>query len=101
MSYAKFGSGGSDVYVFGDVDGYLVCCECFLDAGDSGPDWRTPTHGPVFVRWDPLRPLPSGAYLEMLAHLEQHRTAGHHVTDLTMSRLQRERREAIRYEMEQ
>lgn len=104
MSYAKFGSGGSDVYVFGNVDGHLVCCACWFAAdfeGERWSDWTTQTAGPAYVIGEPLRRLPSATYLEMLAHLERHRTAGHHVPDLTMSRLQREHSEAIEYEMEQ
>jgi len=56
MSYSRFGAGGSDVYVFSSVEGHLECCGCFL-----GDQWSYDTTD------------------EMLAHLEEHRAAGHHV----------------------
>lgn len=102
MSYARFGWGGSDVYVFGDVDGHLTCCACFLQIAEDGPsDWRTPTAGPKYVKGEPLRRLPSWTYGEMIAHLSEHVDAKHHVPEIAFSRLDREMREAIEYEMEQ
>lgn len=58
MSYARFGWGGSDVYIYLDVGGYLCCCGCVLDK-----PWRYDTTA------------------EMLAHLDEHRRAGHCVPD--------------------
>lgn len=65
MSYARFGAGGSDVYVYLDVGGYLNCCGCSLN--------DTSFHA---FTTD-----------EMLAHLRAHREAGHTVLDDTMRAL--------------
>ena len=54
MSYARFGSSGSDVYVYLDVGGYLCCCACHLSE-----NWQ------------------HNSTDEMIAHLEEHRAAGH------------------------
>lgn len=56
MSYARFGWGNSDVYVYADVNGYLCCCACRLQE-----EWRH------FSTDD------------MLAHLNAHRAEGHTV----------------------
>lgn len=56
MSYARFGEGGSDVYLFSHVGGYVNCCGCSLV--------------------DDARLTSSG---EVLRHLREHVYAGDHV----------------------
>ena len=58
MSYSRFGWDGSDVYVFLSVGGHLECCGCLLS-----DEWSYATTD------------------EMIAHLEEHRAAGHHVPE--------------------
>lgn len=65
MSYARFGLGGSDVYVFLHVQGFLECCWCPL-AGTNRE----------FITTD-----------AMVAHLNDHRAAGHHVCEDTIEDL--------------
>jgi len=55
MSYCRFIE--ADVYIYMDVDGYLVCCAC-------------PLRDTWFKAWD----TPS-----MLDHIAEHRRAGHYV----------------------
>jgi hypothetical protein len=54
MSYCRFGE--ADVYVYMDFDGYLACCGCIL-----GDTWHFHSTG------------------DMVAHLQEHVTAGHQV----------------------
>ena len=71
MSYVKFGWEKSDVYLYGGADGpegprFIVCSGC------------------LFYRSDPEDPFSSPGvefYSEysMLAHLDEHRKAGHTV----------------------
>lgn len=61
---------GSDVYVYFDIGGYLCCCGCCL-----GKKWD-------FHSTD-----------EMIAHLEEHRAAGHRVPQSCIDRLEDEREE--------
>lgn len=61
MSYARFGAGGSDVYVYADCGGYINCCGCCLYS-------------------DGFRAYSTD---EMIAHLNEHRDAGHTVLDDT------------------
>lgn len=69
MSYARFGWDGSDVYVFLSVGGKLECCGCSLR--------------PRIWTYD--------STAAMLAHLEDHRAAGHTVPDDCIERLKEER----------
>jgi uncharacterized protein YktB (UPF0637 family) len=55
MSYCRFAWDGSDVYVYESSDG-ITCCGCMLGSGCT-------TNAPE----------------EMIAHLAQHRRAGHFV----------------------
>lgn len=64
MSYVRFGSEGSDVYVYLDVSGYLCCCACHL-----GDHWE---HRSTDA---------------MIAHLQEHRDAGHCVPQFCIDRL--------------
>ncbi len=69
MSYARFGSDGSDVYVYST--GYsLICCRCVLYAA------------PTTIECDTHR--------EMLSHLARHKEAGHVVPPLAIQALKHE-----------
>lgn len=78
MSFARFGCEGSDVYLLDEpgVGGpSWVCCACCLRAHDMAglgvsPSWRTPS---------------IEAYL---AHLQDHRDAGHVVPQSAFSSLE-------------
>lgn len=70
MSFVRFGSDGSQVYIYHDVAGYRVCCFCGLakvtyDAADD-------------AHWEDFKTNDLGA---MLAHIADHRAAGHVVPD--------------------
>ena len=65
MSLVRFGSNGSDVYVY-ESDRGLECCGCWLDAEAS----------PYFETAD-----------EMIDHLRQHLVAGHHVPSFVFDSL--------------
>jgi hypothetical protein len=56
VSYVRIGQDGSQVYIYPDVDGYVSCCFCPLDADPRTRDAEV-----------------------MLAHVAAHRAAGHHV----------------------
>jgi len=80
VSLARFGQDGSDVYVYDDVSGVIACCACQFAAFPKS--YFTPTRVVLDRDWNP----PSGSTgaltaqaQEMLAHLEQHLVAGHHV----------------------
>lgn len=64
MSYVRFGTFGSDVYVYPDVDLGLRCCACKLESPPRG-----------IASWD------TRSRAELLAHLAEHRAAGHTVPD--------------------
>lgn len=68
MSFCRFGE--ADVYVFLAVSGHLECCGCSL-----GEDWEYRTTD------------------DMIAHLEVHRSRGHHVPEHVFDRLRDERDE--------
>jgi hypothetical protein len=65
MSYCRFSQG--DVYLFENVYGYFDCCGCKLRGMDRFLTRR-----------------------ETLAHLEEHRSAGHDVPQYAIDRLQEE-----------
>lgn len=69
MSYARWGSEGSDVYVYQHVGGGIECCGCLLMPMDGLSQWG------AFTRLS-FRAQTAG---EMYAHLGQHRDAGHKV----------------------
>jgi hypothetical protein len=70
MSYARWSPGVSDVYVYGDAEGQLVCHDCRLlnFEGDKRCETRE----------------------GMILHLKEHREAGHRVPESTFSRLRDE-----------
>jgi hypothetical protein len=59
MSYARFGWGGSDIYVFMSVNGWLECCGCPL------------------LEWPASYQALSTD--DMVRHLDEHTRAGHKV----------------------
>ncbi len=59
MSYARFGWGGSDVYVFMHVGGFLECCMCFLDDHQDEGSFQ------------------ANSTQTMIDHLNKHELAGH------------------------
>jgi hypothetical protein len=77
MSYCRFAWGGSDVYVYDSVGGFLTCCGCkLLDGGfDVGYDGEEPDRE---------------ALLAMVYHLRWHRANGHVVPLHAPAELSRE-----------
>ena len=67
MSYARWGEGGSSVYVFGSGR-CIICMDCTLDDG------RNPAETPA----------------DMLAHLQAHRDRGDVVPERAFERLREE-----------
>ena len=96
MSYARFGAGGSDVYVFFSVHGGLECCGCILQERETVDD-------PDAFFGFYLKPV--GEIIEstftttkdMLDHLQRHRDAGHTVLDETIEALDGDREENDHY----
>lgn len=81
MSYARFGSQGSDVYVYAGSRGF-VCCWCWLN--------KPPKTNPESVFGaDTL----CDTEQEMIDHLRKHREAGHTVPNRAIERLESEREE--------
>lgn len=86
MAFARFGWDGSDVYLFGGVTGpdfddmsthIIICGGCLLTGGEgAGEPWGDSAD---FTSRDML-----------LAHLQQHRTAGHTVPDSAIERIMAE-----------
>lgn len=62
MSYVRLGVDGSQVYIFEHVAGYVECCFCAF-SGSGGDDFHTTVLD------------------EMLAHVAEHRAAGHTVPE--------------------
>lgn len=58
MSYARLGQDGSDVYVFMHVYGHLECCFCSIAKNRS---------------------FQAASTMEMLTHLDHHRSVGDYV----------------------
>ena len=87
MSYARFGWGGSDVYLFLNVQGFLECCGCILQETEwiDDPD-RTILKGYL----KPVGEIVQTEFLttaELLRHLEVHQAAGHFVPQDTIDDL--------------
>jgi hypothetical protein len=88
VSFVRFGVDGSDVYIYDDVRGYKICCGCIL--AKSLPD-RTdaelaelrvaPGIDPELwrARWEP--DFTTNDLDAMLAHVAEHRAAGHVVPE--------------------
>jgi hypothetical protein len=63
MSYCRFGWESSDAYIFGTTVGgknFIECCGCLLSDDDDS-----------FPRFD--------NYGDLLRHINDHRSAGHHI----------------------
>ena len=73
MSYCRFAWDNSDVYVFGNAEGYIECCGCKLS--DS-------------------REFQCKRAADMIVHLQEHRKAGHCVPQYALDRSQEEAAEA-------
>jgi hypothetical protein len=69
MSYVRFGEDGSQVYVFGTLEGRIECCWCALAPEDS------------------REPVTVADEAALLAHLLDHRAAGHVVPDWLIRKL--------------
>ena len=69
MSYCRFLDG--DAYIYGDMDGGIVCCGCRLNGG-------------------PMNNFTADGPMEMLAHVEEHQAAGHDIPRHTVDRLEHE-----------
>lgn len=67
MSYARFSEG--DIYIFLSIEGTLECCGCYL----TGPGF--------FGHFD------CATTDEMLAHIEEHRAAGHKIPERCVPQL--------------
>lgn len=78
MSFVRLGQDSSQVYIFDHVDGYVVCCFCAFTPWDADaeriarPDFHTTDLD------------------AMLAHIAEHRAAGHVVPDWVDQRLRDE-----------
>jgi hypothetical protein len=66
MSYARFGEGGSDVYLFAHVGGFVQCCGCVLLR--LADDFDSPSVNLTSAE-------------SVVSHLREHVTAGHHVEE--------------------
>ena len=69
MAYARFRTEGSDVYVYEDWRGFLVCCGCGLSANKE---------------------TQSSLRSEMIAHLKAHLDVGHKVPQSAFEELESE-----------
>lgn len=78
MSYARFGWGGSDVYVTLDLHGSLRCHSCALMPEVPSPPALVPGFHESFDAFTTA---------DMLAHLDAHREAGYRVLNETFDEL--------------
>ena len=69
MAYARFGSDGSEVYVYDDARGFLVCCDCVLSESKEAR---------------------SVSRSEMIKHLRAHVESGHSVPLSAFAELENE-----------
>lgn len=78
MSYARFGWGGSDVYVFFSVNGFYECCFCLLQEREYVEDESALLGGYFQDVGETVQGRFETAQ-EMVDHLMLHREAGHYV----------------------
>lgn len=71
MSFVRFGA-DSQVYIYDDVRGYKICCFCGLAKITPAPT----EDDPDAIHWDDFHTTDLDA---MLAHVGEHRAAGHMV----------------------
>jgi hypothetical protein len=74
MAFVRMGQDGSQVYIFDHVGGYKTCCHCPFTKPRPAPAPGYPDH----VTWDDFKTTELDA---MLAHVAEHRAAGHVVPD--------------------
>lgn len=79
MSYARFGWGGSDVYVFFNTGGYYECCFCALQDREFIKDEGDSFWGGYFRNVGEEIETQFDSAEEMVDHLMLHRGAGHYV----------------------
>jgi len=85
MSYARFGSGGSDVYVFLNARGFLDCCSCILQERE----WVY-NEDSFLGYWEDVEPIIQNQFKttqEMLDHLRIHQEAGDLICQDTIDEL--------------
>jgi hypothetical protein len=73
VSYCRWNSG--DLYIYADVHGGITCCGCKLLRPSDGGDWQD---------------FNCATRSEMIAHIEQHRIAGHRVLNDVITLLREE-----------
>jgi hypothetical protein len=66
MSYARFGAGGSDIYLFAHAGGFVQCCGCAIHTIDD--DFGFPSVNLTSAE-------------DVVTHLRAHVDAGHHVEE--------------------
>lgn len=97
MSFVRFGSDGSEVYIYDDVRGFKICCGCGLSK--RLPDLTDAELAELWVplgvdpesqraRWEP--DFTTNDLDAMLTHVAEHRTAGHVVPDWVDAKLRDE-----------
>lgn len=77
MSYCRFGD--SDAYIYIGVYGF-ECCGCIMAPREKYPEPRVDMFG---ITWEDYS-LPVGPFdtaREMLAHIAEHRAAGHYIPE--------------------
>lgn len=88
MSFVRFGTDGSQVYIYDDVNRGPVCCGCAL--AERLPDrtdaelatlWVPAGMDREFYRQQWAPDFATGDLDAMLAHIAEHRAAGHVVPD--------------------
>ena len=85
MSYARFGSDGSDVYVYASSRG-IECCGCCLIPRHWVDDPASPIGG-YLRKDDPTQTETYSSNAAAIAHMEAHRAAGHVVPEQVFERL--------------
>lgn len=93
MSYARFGSDGSDVYVFTSSH-WIECCGCILQERV----WVDEPDRPIFKGYlkavGEIVPYKFTSNAAMIEHLERHRAKGHTVPEDVFVRLRDPKDEA-------
>lgn len=100
MSYSRFGAEGSDVYVFTAVDRGLECCGCILQERKWVDDPDYPILRGYFKAVGERIHTSGMTTDEMLAHLDRHRAAGHHIPGSLIEGLEEDRDENDEYRRE-
>lgn len=80
MSYARFGSNGSDVYVFFSGGGFIDCCGCILQDSEW-VDAPAGILGGYFKFLSPFIETRFWATADAVKHFEVHQAAGHTVPE--------------------